>query len=285
MTTSPSPGPIRTVRLPGGEGVPALGQGTWKMGERAALRPDEIAALRLGIELGMTLLDTAEIYADGEAERITGAAIEGQRDRVFLVSKAHPGHAGRTSLPKACEASLRRLGTDRIDLYLLHWMGSTPLEETVAAFETLRRAGKIRHWGVSNLDTAEMAALVAAGGADCATNQILYSLEARGAEFDLLPWQAARKMPFMAYCPVLQGRAQQSGPLVEIATRHGVTPLQVALAWVLRRPDAIAIPKATRPEHVRQNRAAADLVLSADDLAALDRAYPPPVRKVALATV
>jgi diketogulonate reductase-like aldo/keto reductase len=270
---------VRTVTLPDGETVPALGQGTWQMGERRAGRADEVAALRLGIGLGLTLIDTAEMYAGGEAERVLAEAICGRRNDIFIVSKALPGNAGRRSLPEACERSLRRLGTDRIDLYLLHWRGGIPLAETVEAFEALRRAGKIRHWGVSNLDTDDMAELIAAGGTACAANQILYNLERRGPEFDLLPFLARRRIPAMAYCPIFQGTLPKGGTLATVAARHGATPFQVALAWTLRQPDIIAIPKATRPEHVRENRAAADLALDAEDLAALDAAFPPPSRK------
>jgi diketogulonate reductase-like aldo/keto reductase len=269
--------PIRTVALPSGETVPALGQGTWKMGENRSRRADEIRALQLGIELGMTLIDTAEMYADGGAEEVVREAVAGQRDHVFIVSKVWPHNASRTGAIAACERSLKRLGTDRIDLYLLHWPGRHPIADTVAAFETLRADGKIRHWGVSNFDADGMDEVVAApGGSNVAANQVLYNLTRRGIEFDLLPWHARHKVPIMAYSPVEQGRLSRSRQLDAVAKKHGVSTAQVALAFTLLRPDVISIPKATDPAHVRDNRAAADLVLDADDRAALDKAFPPP---------
>jgi diketogulonate reductase-like aldo/keto reductase len=273
---------MRRISLPGGETVPCLGQGTWMIGERRDRRADEIAALRAGVDLGMTLIDTAEMYGDGAAETLIGEALAGVRDEVFLVSKAYPQNASRDRLPKACEASLKRLGTDRIDLYLLHWRGGVPLGETVEAMDVLRAAGKIRHWGVSNLDTADMEELVDAGGGGCATDQILYNLTRRGPELDLLPWLSDRGMPTMAYSPVEQGRLLGHAVLGEIAKRIGASAAQVALAWTLRRGDVIAIPKAGSIDHVRDNRAAADLVLSDDDFAALDKAFPAPTKKRAL---
>ena len=270
----------RRVTLPGGEAVPVLGQGTWKMAEDRSRRAEEIAALRLGIELGMTLVDTAEMYGEGRTEELVGEAIAGIRDQVFLVSKVYPHNASRKGVAEACARSLRRLKTDRIDLYLLHWPGSIPIAETVEGFEALKRAGKIRHWGVSNFDVDEMEELAgAAGGEACATNQILYNLSRRGPEHDLMPWQANRGIPTMAYSPIEQGRLRTTGALAEIAQKHGATPYGVALAWVMRRPDVIAIPKAARAGHVRENRAALDLALDADDLSALDAAYPPPKRR------
>lgn len=272
---------MKTARLPDGTAVPALGQGTWHMGENARQRRTEADALRLGLDLGVTLIDTAEMYGDGGAEEVAADAIAGQRDKVFLVSKAYPQNAGRKSLPAACERSLKRLRTDRIDLYLLHWRGSVPLAETVEAFGTLRAAGKIRFWGVSNLDTEEMEELAALpGGAACATDQVLYNPEARGIEFDLLPWCRARDMPVMAYSPVGQGgRLLRSPALAAVAQRHGATPAQIAIAWTLRQDTVISIPKATDPAHVRQNAAAAEIVLTAGDLAEIDRAHPPPRRR------
>jgi len=222
------------------------------------------------------------MYGDGGAESLLGEALAGLRDRVFLVSKAYPQNASRSRLAQSCEASLRRLRTDRLDLYLLHWRGATPLAETVDAMQALQAAGKIRHWGVSNLDLDDMEELFSAGGADCATDQVLYNLGRRGIEFDLLPWMAAGGMPVMAYTPLEPDRMARSAVLAEIAARRGVTPLQLALAWVLRRPDVIAIPKASSPEHVRQNRLALDIVLTHEELAELDRAFPPPGRKGAL---
>ena len=267
---------IKTVTLPGGERVPALGQGSWMMGEHSARRADEIAALRAGVDLGMTLIDTAEMYGDGAAETLIGEALGAVRDTLFLVSKAYPHNASRARLVKACEASLARLGTDRLDLYLLHWRGSVPLAETVEAMAALQAAGKIRHWGVSNLDTDDMAELIAAGGGACATDQILYNLTRRGPELDLLPWLGERGIPAMAYSPVEQGRLVADSTLTRIADGIGATPAQVALAWAIRRDGTIAIPKAGTVAHVRENRAAADLILSAEHVAALDAAFPAP---------
>ncbi len=244
------------------------------MGEDAGRRSAEVAALRTGIDLGMTLIDTAEMYADGESERVVGAAVSGVRDAVFLVGKAYPQNASAARLTRACEASLTRLGTDRLDLYLLHWRGQVPLAETVAAMEALVAAGKILRWGVSNFDTDDMADLMAAGGAGCATNQILYNLTRRGPEHDLLPWLKDRAIPTMAYSPVEQGRLIGHPALARIAADRGATPAQVALAWLMARDGIIAIPKASSPAHVRDNRAAADLILSADDHARLDTAFP-----------
>jgi diketogulonate reductase-like aldo/keto reductase len=268
---------LPSVALPDGERIPKLGQGTWEMGERTARRREEIAALREGIALGMTLIDTAEMYGDGATELLVGEALEGLRDEVFLVSKVYPHNASRRGVQTACEASLKRLGTDRLDLYLLHWRGGVPLEETVEGFEALVRAGKIRHWGVSNFDTDDLEELFAVpGGEACATNQILYNVARRGPEFELLPWSAEHRMPVMAYSPVDHARLPKRSPLDDIAQAHGVSVYQVAMAWVLRQPGVCAIPKAARLEHVRDNRAALDLVLSAQDYAALDAYFKPP---------
>jgi len=270
---------MRTVPIRG-EQVPALGQGTWMMAERSADRKAEIAALRRGIELGMSLIDTAEMYADGKAEELVGEAISGKRDRVFLVSKVYPHHGSRRGVVEACERSLRRLRTDYLDLYLLHWRGSIPLSETVEGFEALQRAGKIRHWGVSNFDTDDMMELAALpGGAGCAANQILYNIGRRGPEWDLLPWLSERGIATMAYSPIEQGRLPHSGMLSGIARKHGASTFQIALAWVLRQPEIIAIPKAANIQHVDENRRALEIVLDADDLAAVDKAFRPPVRK------
>lgn len=269
--------PIRQIRLPLGETVPALGQGTWKMGESPSHRAAEVRALQLGIDLGMTLIDTAEMYADGGSEEMVGEAITGRRDEIFLVSKVWPHNASRQGTIAACERSLKRLGTDRLDLYLLHWPGNHPIADTVAAFEQLKRDGKIRHWGVSNFDAEGMDEVLAApGGKNVAANQVLYNLTRRGIEYDLLPWQAAHKVPIMAYSPVEQGRLARGRALEAIAKAHNATAAQIALAFTLLRPDVISIPKATDPDHVRDNRAAADLVLTPDDLKALDAAFPPP---------
>jgi len=274
---------MRSVILPDQTPVPALGQGTWRMGEDARLRKQEIAALRTGVELGMTLIDTAEMYGDGATETLLGEALARLRDRVFLVSKVYPQNAGRGRIERACEASLRRLRTDRLDLYLLHWRGSVPLAETIEGMEALVAAGKIARWGVSNLDTADMAELLRAGGEACATNQILYNVTERGAEFDLLPQLSQRHIPTMAYSPVGQGRLPKSPALSAIAQRLGVTTFQVALAWVLRDPRVIAIPKASDEAHVRANRKALDIALSPEDLGAIDADFPPPTRKTRLA--
>jgi diketogulonate reductase-like aldo/keto reductase len=270
---------MHTIHFPDGTTVPALGQGTWMMGEVPARRTDEIAALREGLTLGMTLIDTAEMYGEGEAERLVGEAIAGRRDQAFLVSKAYPHNASAPRLRQSCEASLKRLGTDRLDLYLLHWRGYVPLAETVEAMERLIEAGLIARWGVSNLDTHDMDELIAAGGQACATDQILYNLSRRGPELDLFPWLACRSMPVMAYSPVEQGRLLSHRMLLDIAQRHGASPAQVALAWLLRQPRILPIPKAASVNHVRDNRAAADLVLTHEDIAQLERVFPLPTRR------
>lgn len=271
--------PIATVSLPSGETVPALGQGTWKMGEHDRKRGDEIRALQAGIDLGLTLIDTAEMYADGVAEEITGEAIRGRRDGLFIVSKVLPSHASHEQTVRAAERSLKRLGTDRIDLYLLHWRGGYGLDDTVSGFELLQKAGKIRHWGVSNFDVDDMKELVDLGGKAVAANQVLYNLSRRGIEYDLLPWQAQRNIPTMAYSPIEQGRLASHRDLARIAQQHGKTPAQIALAFTLTRPDVISIPKAGTVAHVKENVAAADIVLTPEDRAALDAAFPPPKRK------
>lgn len=274
---------MKTVRLPPKESVPALGQGTWNMGEKKKERAEEIAALRLGLDLGMTLIDTAEMYGDGKSEELIAEAIDGRRDEVFLVSKVLPHHATRRGTIKACEGSLSRLKTDWIDLYLLHWREDVPLEETLEGFETLVQDGKIRHWGVSNFDVADMEELLdLPGGSKVTTNQVLYNLTRPGIEYDLLPWCRERQIPIMAYSPIEQGRLLKKSVLKEIASRLGVTPSQVALAWVLRHDDVIAIPKAGNPKHVRENYGAFDVKLSKQDLFVLDKAFPPPTKKVPL---
>jgi diketogulonate reductase-like aldo/keto reductase len=257
--------------------LPRLGQGTWNMGDSAAARKDELAALREGIALGMTLLDTAEMYGNGRSESLVAEAIAGMREKVFLVTKVLPSNASRKGVVRACEGSLRRLKTDRVDLYLLHWSGSHPLEETVRGFDDLVGAGKIRAWGVSNLDLGEMKQLVAvAGGQSCVTNQLLYNLSRRGIEFDLLPWCRERGISVMAYSPVEQGRILGHKVLQDVAARLGATPAQVALAWVLRQDGVVAIPKAASIAHVRDNHKALALELDAEALRALDAAFPPP---------
>ena len=271
---------IRTTRLPSGVDVPVLGQGTWKMGEERNRRADEVAALRLGIDLGMVLIDTAEIYAGGGAEEIVAEAVAGRRDEIFLVSKVLPSNASRAGTIRACEQSLKRLKTDRLDLYLLHWRGSVPLVETVAAFETLKAQGKILGWGVSNFDADDMDELASvAGGQSVQTNQVLYNLDTRGIEHDLLPKSEKDGVPVMAYSPVGQGGLTRDRRLAAIADRHGASPAQIALTWVLRHPGVIAIPKATGAQHVRDNRAALDIALTEADLAELDAVFPPPKGK------
>jgi diketogulonate reductase-like aldo/keto reductase len=268
---------MRTTRLPSGEAVPILGQGTWFMGDKPRQRKDEIASLQLGIDLGMSLIDTAEMYGDGAAEELVGEAITGRREGVFVVSKVLPSNATRRGTIAACERSLARLKTDWLDLYLLHWRGGTPLAETLAAFEELVHAGKIRHWGISNFDNGDMKELVRLrGGSSTATNQVLYNLTRRGIEHDLLPWCQEHGVPVMAYSPIEQGRLLGHHALQEVADRHAATPAQVGLAWVLRQDRVIAIPKAGTVAHVRENRGALDIALTAEDIKALDRAFPPP---------
>jgi diketogulonate reductase-like aldo/keto reductase len=276
---------MRTLEL-AGVSVPVIGQGTWHMGEVASLRCAEVAALRLGIELGLSLIDTAEMYGEGGAELVVGEAIAGLREQVLLVSKLYPHNASRQGVAAACAGSLKRLRTDCIDLYLLHWRGQYPLAETVEAFERLREQGKIKRWGVSNFDLDDLQELAELGVEGCATNQVLYNPETRGIEFDLLPWQQRQSMPLMAYCPLGQGGQLLRNPaLRQVAERHAVTPAQVALAWLLRQPGVIAIPKAVEPAHVRLNAEAGSLQLGAEDLALIDAAYPPPIRKQSLQMV
>jgi diketogulonate reductase-like aldo/keto reductase len=262
---------------PSGELVPALGQGTWGFAEKPARRKEEIAALRLGIDLGMTLIDSAEMYADGAAEELVGEAIAGRRDEVFLVSKVLPSNASREGTIAACQRSLRRFRTDRIDLYLLHWRGQFPLSETLEAFFTLVRNGLIRYWGVSNFDVSDMEELMLLPGAETiTTNQVLYNLTRRGIEWDLMPWCVGRGIPIMAYSPIEQGLLLRDATLAAIAARHGATPAQIALAWVLDHQGVFTIPRTARVAHVRENRAAAGIRLTPQDLAELDRAFPPP---------
>ncbi len=267
----------RTATFPAGDQVPVLGQGTWYLGEDPGQRQTELTALRHGVDLGLTLIDTAEMYGNGAAEELVGEAIAGHQDEIFLVDKVLPQHATRRGTVDACRASLRRLGTDRIDLYLLHWVGSVPFSETIAGFEDLITAGDIRHWGVSNLDPGELASLCSEPGGDAVqTNQVLYNLTRRGVEFDVLPQCGQFGLPVMAYSPIEQGRLLGHPALTEVAGRHQATPAQIALAWVLRTDQIIAIPKAGTPEHVDDNHGALEIQLTADDLAALDHAFPPP---------
>ena len=281
---------MNSVALPTGVSLPALGLGTWHMGEAARTRAAEVAAVRLAIEIGYRVIDTAEMYGEGGAEEVVGHALAEAlrvgavtRDELFIVSKVYPHNASRAGVAAACDRSLRRLGLDRIDLYLLHWAGPHPLRDTVAGFEALRADGRIQHWGVSNFDTDEMKALAGAGGARCAANQVYYSLSARGAEFDLLPWQRERSMPLMAYCPLDQGGLVDEPVLREVAGRHGASASQVALAWLMAQHGVMVIPKAVREAHLRENFAAAELVLDAADLGAIERRFPPPRHKQPLA--
>ncbi|MCL6660489.1 aldo/keto reductase [Paenibacillus polymyxa] len=278
----------RTVLLPDGTALPAIGQGTWYMGEKQSSQEEEVRALRSGIELGMTVIDTAEMYAEGGAEVVTGKAISGLRDDVFLVSKVYPHHADRKQMITACERSLTRLGTDRLDLYLLHWRGGIPLEETVQALEQLKQSGKILRWGVSNLDTRDMQELWSLPeGSQCMVNQVLYHAVSRGIEHDLLPWMRERSVPVMAYCPLAQGGRLRSEllehPVIQkIAQDRGVTTSQIALAWVIRDGDVMAIPKAVQLNHVADNAAAVNIVLTPEELTRLDEAFPAPKGKVPL---
>ncbi|MFB2550810.1 aldo/keto reductase [Ensifer soli] len=278
--------PIPTTDLASGPRVPVLGQGTWHMGENRANARAEADALRLGLDLGMTLIDTAEMYANGGAETVVGEAVSGRRDEAFIVSKVLPSNASRSGTIAACEASLKRLGIACIDLYLLHWRGRFPLSDTVAAFETLRRDGKIAAWGVSNFDVDDMEELATvAGGNKVETNQVLYNLAERGIEYGLVQWQAARGIPVMAYSPLDEGRLVRHPALVRLAKAHQATPAQVALAFLMNRPGVVAIPKSSSPERVRENRQAADIRFTAQDLAAIDAAFPPPRAKTPLAMI
>ena len=284
---------LRSVVSRIGPALPVMGLGTWRMGEDAARRRSEIAALRLALELGYRLIDSAEMYGEGGAEEVVGSALEGAlrqgvvgRDELVVVSKVYPHHATRDGIPAACERSLRRLGLDRIDLYLLHWRGAVPLEETVRALTALVAQGRIGAWGVSNFDRADLLELraVCAGieGAACATNQVHYSVRARGVEFDLLPWQREHAMPLMAYSPIDQGALARDRALAAVGARHAASAAQIALARLLAQPGVVAIPKAVRAEHLRANLAAASIALSAADIAEIDRAYPPPRRAAPL---
>jgi diketogulonate reductase-like aldo/keto reductase len=275
-----APAALRTVTLPSGEPIPVLGQGTWELGEDRSERRDQIAAVNLGLDLGMTLIDTAEMYGDGAAERLVGEAIAGRRDEVFLVSKVHPNNATRRGVIESCHESLHRLRTDRLDLYLLHWREEIPLEETLAGFADLVRAGKIRYWGVSNFDGEDMEELWALRGGDkCATNQILYNCMRRGVEFDLLNWLREHHLPVMAYSPLEQSKLVDHRAVQAVAAQHDATSAQIALAWVIRKEGVMAIPKAASPRHARDNAGALNIRLTHEDLAALDKAFSPPKEK------
>ncbi len=274
---------IPSVTLPSGKEVPALGLGTWNMGDSRSSVAREVESIRKAIDLGMTLIDTAEMYADGRSEEVVGKAISGRRDEVFLVSKVYPWNASARGTVEACENSLARLGTDRLDLYLLHWRGEHPLAETVAAFERLKKDGKIGNWGVSNFDTDDMEELFAVpDGENCAANQVLYNLSRRGPEFLLLPWCQQHGVPLMAYSPIEQGRILNNHELIRIAKAYQATPAQLALAFLLERDGVIAIPKSASVSRVEENRGATDLEITDGDWAALDAAFPPPTRRIPL---
>src|SRR5581483_7635451 len=268
---------MKQVTLASGEAVPALGLGTWRYGEDWARRVEEIATIMLSLDLGMTLIDTAEMYGEGLSESLIGEALAGQRDRAFLVTKVYPHNASRKGAVAACERSLKRLRTDRIDLYLLHWRGSIPLAETIEAFESLRNAGKVRHFGVSNLDLADMQELWSVpGGKHVEANQLLYNLSRRGIEYDLLHWLRQHRVAVMAYSPIEQARLLRNRALAQFAKRHGMTAAQAALSWLLAQPDVIAIPKTSSPDRLRENFAALERPFDAEQLAELDRLFPPP---------
>jgi len=281
----------RTIQFQGESLLPAIGQGTWYMGENPATHQQEVAALQAGLDCGLRLIDTAEMYAEGGAEIVVGEALKGRRDQAWLVSKVYPWNAGAVDAIDACERSLRRLQTDYLDLYLLHWRGNIPLEETILAMETLQQQGKIRHWGVSNFDTDDMQELWGEdGGSACLTNQVLYHLASRGIEYDLLPECQQRDVPIMAYCPLAQaGRLRQSlfsdARVQQVAQQQGISVAQLLLAWVIRKDGVIAIPKASSVAHVRENAAALDVVLSGEELALLNQAFPPPQNKLPLDVV
>lgn len=279
---------VGATMMPSGTAMPVLGQGTWRMGEDRSQRKAEVDALRFGLDLGINLIDTAEMYGEGGAEEVVGEAITGRRSDVILVSKVYPHNATRRGAIEACGRSLRRLKTDYVDVYLLHWRGDVPLVETLEGFQQLKKDGSILEYGVSNFDVADMEeALSLPGGAEIATNQVLYNLMHRGIEWDLLEWSRDRRTPIMAYSPVGNNRAEQSkifgnATIKTIALRYDASPAQIALAWLFREPDVVAIPKALQPEHIRENRAALDIELTDEDLQNLDQAFPPPKRKIAL---
>ena len=274
---------MKTVTLPSGEKLPALGQGTWYMGDQRDTRTEEISTLQLGLDLGLKLIDTAEMYRDGKAEELVGEAIAGRRDQAFLVSKVYPHNASRKGAIAACERSLKRLRTDRVDLYLLHWRGNIPFSETLEGFLALQKAGKIRHYGVSNMDLDDMQELFSLpGGEAVVTNQLLYNLTRRGIEWDLLPWLRRKRVPVMAYSPIEQSRLLCNPKLIDFTQRHGMTPVQAALAWLMAKGDVIAIPKTGRRERVKENLGALEHELSAAQLAELDRLFPPPKAPVPL---
>ena len=274
---------MKKIALPSGEKVPAFGLGTWNMGDDRSTRTEEIATLRLGLDSGATLIDTAEMYGEGRSEELVGEATAGRRGEAFIVTKVYPHNATRKGIPAACERSLKRLKTDRIDLYLLHWRGSVPFAETMDAFAALQRAGKIRHYGVSNLDLDDMRALwKLPAGAAVAANQLLYNLTRRGIEYDLLPWLRERRVPVMTYSPVEQGRLLKDRKLADFSRRHGMTPAQAALAWLLAKDGVIVIPKTGSRERLKENLGARERPLDPAQLAELDRLFRPPAGPQAL---
>jgi diketogulonate reductase-like aldo/keto reductase len=276
---------MRQLTLPNGSRIPVLGQGTWRMGEQAGAKAAEVKALQAGIDLGLTLIDTAEMYATGGAEQVVGAAIDGRRDKVYLVSKVLPSNASKAGTIEACERSLKHLKTDRIDLYLLHWRGSYPLAETLAGFLALQKAGKIRSFGVSNFGMPDMAEWLALAGSETTqANQVLYHVGARGIDFDLLPWSAKRNIPIMSYSPLAQGKTERAKALAPVAKRHNASIAQIMLAWVLREPIVFTVPKTSRVERLQENLKAVDIKLSPEDLEEIDQHFPPPKKAVALET-
>ncbi|WP_277055648.1 aldo/keto reductase [Treponema socranskii] len=278
-----------TVKLSNGAIVPAIGQGTWYIGETTSKRAQEIDAIRAGLGAGMTLIDTAEMYGSGLSEKLVGEAIAGaDRKKLFIVSKVLPSNAGKKNMERSCDATLKRIGTDYLDLYLYHWRGSVPLAETVACLEELKAKGKIRAWGVSNFDTSDMDELFALpSGKNCAVNQVLYHLGSRGIEFDLLPWMRRHGVALMAYCPLAQAGTLRRGLfeneiVAAVAQKHGCDVTQVLLAWCIRDGSTIAIPRSSKKEHTLLNAGADTVQLDAEDLADLDKAFPPPSHKMPL---
>jgi diketogulonate reductase-like aldo/keto reductase len=275
--------PIPTTTLPDGRSIPVLGQGTWRMGDSAARKTDEVKSLQLGLDLGLTLIDTAEMYGNGASERVVGEAVRGRRDEAFIVSKVLPSNASRIGTEAACARSLKHLGVDHIDLYLLHWRGGYPLAETVAALEALKKSGKIGAWGVSNFDVDDMEELLdVPDGKNVAVNQVLYNLSRRGIEYDLLPWCQERSIPIMAYSPIEQGRLLHHPELIRVAKTYQATPAQIALAFLLERDGVISIPKSSNAQRIEENRDSVDIDITDEDWAVLDAAFPPPSRKKSL---
>lgn len=274
---------MHALKLFSGQTIPILGMGTWKMGEKSETFQAEVAALQHGMDLGLTLIDTAEMYGEGGAEKVVAQAIANRREKSFIVSKVYPHNASKAGAIAACERSLKRLNTDYIDLYLLHWRGAEPLSETLEAFQQLQQAGKIRDYGVSNFDTDDMEeAMQLDGGQAIATNQVLYNLTRRGIEQTLLPWCQRQNIPIMAYSPIEQGRMLNNSALISMAQARKVTAAQIAIAWLLHQDNVIVIPKASNTDHIEENYAALNLKLSQEELSALDQAFPPPKTPIPL---